>query len=193
MKSLRTNRPSPRAPDPEQRSQARPRQKIAKPATRDARKSTRVDDKIRKRMSMRYADNLDYTAGVAIPEVPSLPTGRTVREAPVKDQVRDDPRAVDVNFLQKDDFDPDTCMCMALCAYNECANTLKTSSSSSQTRAKPKPGHYKHLCRQARLQQQLTCKEISSRSELLVIKHPRRSNWVIVMRSLLQSPRRLAL
>jgi len=108
--SLRTNRPSPRAQDPEQRSQARPRQKIVKPATRDARKSTRVDDKIKKRMSMRYADNLDYTAGVAIPEVPTIPTGRSVRDASVKDEVRDDPRAVDVNFLQRDDFDPEACM-----------------------------------------------------------------------------------
>lgn len=75
-----------------------------------------MDDKIRKRMSMRYADNLDYTTGGSIPEVPSLPTGRTVRDAPVKDQVRDDPRAVDVNFLQQDDFDPETCMrsCMRI-------------------------------------------------------------------------------
>ena len=59
---------------------------------------------------MRYADNLDYTAGAAIPEVPIAPTGRSIREAPVKDEVRDDPRAVDVNFLQRDDFDAEACM-----------------------------------------------------------------------------------
>ena len=50
---------------------------------------------------MRYADNLDYTAGAAIPEELTPPTGRTVREAPVKDEVRADPRAVDANFLQR--------------------------------------------------------------------------------------------
>ncbi|SRR5258706_12855480 len=108
MKSLRTNRPSPRIQDPEQQPQARPRQKITK-ASRDTRKS-RVDDKIKRRMTMRYADNLDYTAGAAIPEEFTLPTGRTIREAPVKDEVRADPRAVDVNFLQRDDFDAEACM-----------------------------------------------------------------------------------
>ena len=61
-------------------------------------------------MTMRYADNLDYTAGAALPEVLDLPTGRTVRDAPVKDEVRADPRAVDVDFLQRDDFDAETCM-----------------------------------------------------------------------------------
>jgi len=66
-------------------------------------------------MSMRYADNLNYTAGAAIPEVPSLSTGRGVREAPVKDEVRADPRAVDVNFLQRDDFDPEACMWCYTC------------------------------------------------------------------------------
>jgi hypothetical protein len=109
MQSLRTKRPSPRAQDPEQQPQPRPRQKVTKPPSGDTRKS-RVDDKIKKRMSMRYANNLDYTAGVAIPEVPSLPAGRSVREAPVKDEVRADPRAVDVDFLQRDDFDPEACM-----------------------------------------------------------------------------------
>ena len=109
MKSLRTNRPSPRAQDPQQQPQTHPRQKITNPTNRDARKS-RVDDKIKRRMTMRYADNLDYTAGAAIPEVPTAPTGRGVREAPVKDEVRDDPRAVDVNFLQRDDFDAEACM-----------------------------------------------------------------------------------
>lgn len=59
---------------------------------------------------MRYADNLDYTAGAAIPEVPTLPTGRNVRGAPVKDEVRSDPRAVDVDILQRDNFDPEACM-----------------------------------------------------------------------------------
>ena len=109
MKSLRTNRPSPRAPDPERQPQARPRQKITKPPSRDTRKS-RVDDKIKRRMTMRYADNLDYTAGAAVPEVFTPPTGRSVREAPVKDEVRADPRAVDVNFLQREDFDAEACM-----------------------------------------------------------------------------------
>lgn len=100
MESLRARRPSNARKDslPTQ-GQARPRP--AQPRNRDARKS-RVDDKIKKRMSMRYAD-ADTMPGGAAPDVPSLPTGS--RSA----QVRDDPRAVDIGILEKDDFDPDTC------------------------------------------------------------------------------------
>lgn len=75
-------------------------------AKRDARKS-RVDDKIKKRMSMRYADNVDFSAVGAMGDIPAMPNMPSSRAT--KDEVRDDPRAVDVEVMQKEGFDPDAC------------------------------------------------------------------------------------
>lgn len=115
MQSLRSRRPSvpPKAQD--SRSQedvprissegkARPRPN-AKPVNTQARKS-RVDDKIKKRMSMRYndADAPRYS----VPDVPALPGSRNTRGSE-RDVVREDPRAVDIDILQQDNFDPDAC------------------------------------------------------------------------------------
>ena len=110
MQSLRTRRPS----------QARP--KGQKPPGRNvpardnlARKSTRVDDKIKKRMSMRYADISSPTGG-DIPAVPTIPLAlrpggvqgqgisMTLTEEP-----KEDPREAELRLLDQDDFDPDAC------------------------------------------------------------------------------------
>ncbi|KDQ19306.1 hypothetical protein BOTBODRAFT_153188 [Botryobasidium botryosum FD-172 SS1] len=86
-------------------------------SSRDARKS-KVGDKIKKRMSMRYAD---ISAPQTTPDIPSMPSLTDIRvfeqerygkastsvEDFQEEQVREDPRAVDVKFLEQDDFDPD--------------------------------------------------------------------------------------
>ena len=109
MQSLRTRKPS-------QAARPRGQQKPSGGArpTRDARKSTRVDDKIKKRMSMRYAEISSPTGGV--PAVPSIPLG--LRPAgykgqdiviPQTEEPREDPREVELRLLDQDEFDPDAC------------------------------------------------------------------------------------
>lgn len=115
MQSLRTRRSE--APGKSQRQPAR----LAKPngaaaPRRDPRKS-RVDDKIKKRMSMRYADissptELNVPPIPAMPGVPSRTAGREQDEV-VMDRTtgRGDRGADDKKLLDKDDFDPDACEC----------------------------------------------------------------------------------
>ncbi|KAH8119727.1 hypothetical protein DFH11DRAFT_1556163 [Phellopilus nigrolimitatus] len=83
MQSLRTRRPSQKVPRQQQKlSKAPSTAKRAAGSGRNAgaptRKATRVDDKIKKRVSMRYA-NLDISAPTLadgdVPAVPSLPIG----------------------------------------------------------------------------------------------------------------------
>jgi hypothetical protein len=93
---------------------ARPRPN-AKPVNPQVRKS-RVDDKIKKRMSMRYNDgDLRSSAYRGTPDVPALPGsggGRgSTRVLSEREMVREDPRAVDIDILQQDGFDPDACEC----------------------------------------------------------------------------------
>lgn len=100
---------------------ARPR-----PQPKDARKS-RVGDKIKKRMSMRYAD---ISEPVGIPDVPSLPTHalRDIRRNDViveEEDILDYDEAaaatdrrtrgkaavtIDKEAMQSTSFDPDACM-----------------------------------------------------------------------------------
>ena len=74
MQSLRTRRPSdgpPKSSKPQQQPQ-----KLAKTPSRragGAARKSRVDDKIKKRMSMRYADISAPTAVSGVPEMPALP------------------------------------------------------------------------------------------------------------------------
>ena len=60
-------------------------------------------------MSTRYAD---ADAQGDIPDVPALPGGQypggNARNTRA-DMVREDPRAVDIDILQQDNFDPDAC------------------------------------------------------------------------------------
>ncbi|KAJ6609351.1 hypothetical protein B0H10DRAFT_2225991 [Mycena sp. CBHHK59/15] len=110
MQSLRTRRSE--APGKAQRQPTR----LAKPngngptPRRDARKS-RVDDKIKKRMSMRYADIPTDLSVPPIPAMPGVPGGTPGREQDevVMDRTaaREDRGADDTKLLDKDDFDPD--------------------------------------------------------------------------------------
>ncbi|CAL1693849.1 unnamed protein product [Somion occarium] len=108
MQSLRTRKPSESRP----KGQGR---KLAKqdPNLNLNRKNTRVDDKIKKRMSMRYAD-ISSPTDASVPAVPSLPIGVRPgayrgQDDPVKEreQPKEDPKETDLRMLDKDDFDPD--------------------------------------------------------------------------------------
>lgn len=113
MQSLRTRRSE--APGKAPRPQAR----LAKPGAgptprRDTRKS-RVDDKIKKRMSMRYADissptELNVPPIPAMPGMPSRTVGREQDEVVMdRNAGREDRGVDDKKLLDKDDFDPDAC------------------------------------------------------------------------------------
>ncbi|KAI0686819.1 hypothetical protein BC835DRAFT_1420137 [Cytidiella melzeri] len=118
MQSLRTRKPS----------EARDRgQKAQKPKQPDglnlsARRATRVDDKIKKRMSMRYADISSPTSALipAVPTVPlSLKPGGTTRrdagnalfgregERKTQEETREEQKEADLRMLDQDKFDPD--------------------------------------------------------------------------------------
>ena len=121
MQSLRTRKPS------EGRQKGSQRQNTIRkptPAARDpARRATRVGEKMKKRMSMRYAD-ISAPTGVSVPPVPSLPIGTFGLgaggagigaggrdEEGVRDEreAREDPRETDLKALENEVFDPDTC------------------------------------------------------------------------------------
>ena len=123
-KSLRKRRPSGPAKsqdltprnEPDDLPPARPRPN-ARPVNPQMRKS-RVEDKIKKRMSMRYVDSSDpMFRNSAIPDLPPIPSGgrtsasgdRGTRVLSEREMVREDPRAVDIDILQQDGFDPDAC------------------------------------------------------------------------------------
>ncbi|THH31938.1 hypothetical protein EUX98_g2241 [Antrodiella citrinella] len=129
MQSLRTRKPS------EHRSKGQARPDRTKP--RDGRKSTRVDDKIKKRMSMRYVDISSPTES-GIPAMPALPFGvrpeqlRNQSEL-IKDesQVKEDTKAADLKVLDKDDFDPDAFLKVKMAHSTEAE--LRTLQSSLQS------------------------------------------------------------
>ncbi|KAI5991344.1 hypothetical protein EDC04DRAFT_2812211 [Pisolithus marmoratus] len=111
MQSLRTRRPSD-SRQPIKRSIS----KLAKsPSTKqNARKST-VDDKIKKRMSLKYAE-ISSPTDVSVPVVPSIPIG--LRPGLARDpdeivrdvaEVKEDPHLADQKLLDKQNFDPDVC------------------------------------------------------------------------------------
>ena len=120
MQSLRTRRPS------AGQKPARQPTKLAKGPAKSRSGSTRksrVDDKIKKRMSMRYAD-ISAPTGVSVPPVPSLPIGTFGLgaggagigaggrdEEGVRDEreAREDSRETDLKALENEVFDPDTC------------------------------------------------------------------------------------
>jgi hypothetical protein len=90
--------------------------KLSKPNARP-KATTRVDDKIKKRMSMRYAEISSPIDSSAIPEMPSLmgayPQSRG--DAAYDDDraiIRDDAKVAseDKKILSAEDFDPDACV-----------------------------------------------------------------------------------
>lgn len=124
MQSLRTRRPS------QSNKPTRQPSKLSKTAgpspaknkEKDARKS-RVDDRIKKRMSMRYADISEPT-GANVPDMPAMPLGLRPGigggardDGPVPSSAsirrdgreREDPRAAEKRMLDKEDFDADAC------------------------------------------------------------------------------------
>ena len=119
MQSLRTRKPS----EARSRGQQRPSaNKPGKSSSRDVnRRATRVDDKIKKRMSMRYADISSPTA-TSVPALPTIPlalrSGHGQRsldddaDALIEDRgeaAREDQREADLRMLDQESFDPDTC------------------------------------------------------------------------------------
>lgn len=112
MQSLRTRKPSEARP----RGQ-RPGNKNARSGPLNSRKSTRVDDKIKKRMSMRYADISSPTA-TSVPALPSVPlafraSGQQraldVYTVPEREEPREDQTEADLRMLDQESFDPDAC------------------------------------------------------------------------------------
>ncbi|KAI9510787.1 hypothetical protein F5148DRAFT_509929 [Russula earlei] len=119
MESLRSKAPTRKGPKPVAR--------LTKP-DKNARKS-RVDDKIKRRMSTRYATISAPTPTNATPPVPTIPLGRRgvgldiVRE---KDEVlqqqppsREDLRAAENKLLDVEDFDPDAYLRLKLANSTE--------------------------------------------------------------------------
>ncbi|PPQ79863.1 LOW QUALITY PROTEIN: hypothetical protein CVT25_002919 [Psilocybe cyanescens] len=118
MESLRS-RPS-QAPRKAQRAQAKLAKPGAGPTPRDARNKNRIDDKIKKRMSTRYADISSPTQLSGVPAMPSfmglIPAGQNSAipgregEEDLRDRTgaRDDVKAAsdDKKLLSADDFDP---------------------------------------------------------------------------------------
>lgn len=113
--SLRTRRPS----EASRRAPARSPSKLTKNAPRDVRKS-RVDDKIKKRMSMRYADISLPSQVPPLPAVPPLPTPspislhHTPRDDDSTRGLSSTPQrgaisSEDKKLLNAEDFDADAC------------------------------------------------------------------------------------
>ncbi|KAH7886270.1 hypothetical protein F5I97DRAFT_1241992 [Phlebopus sp. FC_14] len=109
MQSLRSRRPT------ESRPVKRQPSKLSKSTSirQNARKST-VDDKMKKRMSLRYAE-ISAPTEASVPAVPTVPLG--LRPGAARDpdeivrdstQAKEDPRVADQRLLDKEDFDPDT-------------------------------------------------------------------------------------
>ena len=123
--SLRT-RPS-QAPRKSLRSPTKLAKPGAGPTPRDRNKN-RIDDKIKKRMSTRYADISSPTQLSGVPAMPSLmgliPAGQRPEvpgregEEDVRDRTgtKDDAKAAgdDKKLLNAEDFDPAACTCLSV-------------------------------------------------------------------------------
>ncbi|KAF7337536.1 Exocyst complex component [Mycena sanguinolenta] len=103
------------------------------PRSRDPRKS-RVDDKIKKRMSTRYAD-ISGPTDLNVPPMPSMPSMPRATPGREQDEVvmdrnagREDRGVDDKKLLDKDDFDPDTFLKLKLA--NSTESELKSLQSS---------------------------------------------------------------
>ncbi|KAJ3552494.1 hypothetical protein NM688_g4125 [Phlebia brevispora] len=114
MQSLRTRRPSESRPKGQ-----RPASKLTRPPPAPNRRATRVDDKIKKRISRRYADisppqEADIPAVPLVPMmlrpgVPGAPAPR-IPEGAVREREQpklEDPREGELRLLDKEEFDPD--------------------------------------------------------------------------------------
>ncbi|KAI0095053.1 hypothetical protein BDY19DRAFT_881048 [Irpex rosettiformis] len=120
MQSLRTRKPSQASRPNRQKTQKLPKQDGT---SVQARRATRVDDKIKKRMSMRYAD-ISSPTNVSIPALPTIPLGLRpggfdTREPSSflgedegprgrrDEESKEEQRKADLRMLDQDRFDPD--------------------------------------------------------------------------------------
>ncbi|RDX44306.1 hypothetical protein OH76DRAFT_1409275 [Lentinus brumalis] len=137
MQSLRTRRPSESRPKGAQRQGT-----IRKPnpAARDPeRRATRVGEKMKKRMSMRYAD-ISAPTDALVPDVPSLPIGmragqymqQSQDEQIITEEPKEDPRTAELKLLDRDDFDPDAYIKLKLANSTESELRLLQSSLQAQ-------------------------------------------------------------
>ena len=113
MQSLRTRK----AADPSKPGQRGPA-RLTKPNAPLKASKSRVNDKIKKRMSMRYADISAPTQLKDIPPVPSLPSAARPPSREQDEVARDrstaskeTPRDADKKLLDQEDFDADACKC----------------------------------------------------------------------------------
>jgi exocyst complex component 8 len=98
-----------------QGAQPRPQQRSEK-GVKNAPKS-RVDDRIKKRMTMRYAD-ISQPSQLSIPSLPPFPAdtipevsirGRDERLLVESPTAQGDPRRADVKAMEQENFDPEAC------------------------------------------------------------------------------------
>ncbi|KAH9926480.1 uncharacterized protein B0H18DRAFT_1118969 [Fomitopsis serialis] len=131
--SLRQRRPS------EAQKLAKAPSKRVGQGLRDAgRRATRVDEKMKRRMSARFAE-ISSPTDALVPDVPSLPIGPTASQtalskkggaAPAVAQ-REDPWTADLRLLDVDEFDPDRYLKTKMANSTEAE--LKTLQSSLRT------------------------------------------------------------
>jgi hypothetical protein len=133
MESLRSKASARKGP--------RPAAKLSKP-DKNVRKS-RVDDKIKKRMSTRYAISSPTPADATTPSVPTIPLSLRGPDLDIlreKDEVvqqqapsKEDLRVMENKLLDVEDFDPDACACVV---FNPNILLSKQSRHRSQAKAR---------------------------------------------------------
>lgn len=109
--SLRQRRPS-----ESQRLQKAPSKRMAQGLRDAGRRTTRVDEKMKRRMSARFAE-ISSPTDALVPDVPSLPIGTATSPSEISQKAssapstapREDPWVADLRLLDVDEFDPDTC------------------------------------------------------------------------------------
>lgn len=155
MQSLRTRKPL--EPQKPHRNPSKLSKQNSSASAKDVRKS-RVDDRIKKRMSMRYAD-ISGPTNASVPPMPTVPMSLrpgvigTVKEEVQSDdgaskkekEKYEDPRIADRKMLDKEDFDPDAC------EWSSIVRTIayifeQISSSNWPTRQSRSSGHYSPPC-----------------------------------------------
>ncbi|KAH9884631.1 hypothetical protein C8Q73DRAFT_660739 [Cubamyces lactineus] len=121
MQSLRSRKPSESRPKSTQRQGTI---RAPKPAARNAdRRATRVGEKMKKRMSMRYAD-ISAPTDASVPDVPAIPIGLRATQSRQDEQSfteepKEDPMLSELRLLDQDDFDPDAYLKLKLANSTE--------------------------------------------------------------------------
>ncbi|PCH34358.1 hypothetical protein WOLCODRAFT_135668 [Wolfiporia cocos MD-104 SS10] len=139
MQSLRTGKSSHGGPSKVQRSAS----KMIRPAPRDGRRNTRVDEKMKRRMSARYAEISSPTDASGVPAVPALPIGLTVGVPPARarspdeaipevQSPREDLRISELRLLDQDEFDPDAYLKLKMANSTEAELKMMQSTLRSQ-------------------------------------------------------------